>query len=299
MIKETLIINEIPKYLNDLLRDTDSELFKEQIRQKEYSQALPVREGQRHVFLPWSGGLDSTTSLLIALESSVKVTTVNFNYGQSYYEKEKVVIETLINKINEHYDTSLWVNHLSVDISWLDSETKKHFGGEWGHIFPVRNYILLSEVFSFAKKVTFSEIWFSCVQGEIGYSGGDKSIVFLNETQKQFIKENVLLIMPLIGMGKSDIVRWAMQYGHRYDIIKRTISCFSGDGEKHCGKCMSCFNRAVGFNSAGKLEDVGFKASKENLKDWIEYYQKRIQGSNPYSVTKRKDILDLINILNA
>jgi 7-cyano-7-deazaguanine synthase len=297
-MKYTNILNEnTPEYIVSLLDNQESELFKEQIRQKEYSEVIPKLKGERHAYVLWSGGLDSTTALLMALESNIKVTTVNFNYGQSYYEKELAHIKKLTPLIENEYSTTKWVEHISIDISMMDEHMKSLLPGTWGHIFPVRNYILLYEVYKIIKKHPYTEIWFGCIEGEIDFSGGDKSMVFITEAQKQFMESNVRLVTPLIGMGKADCVRWTMDKQRRYEAIKESISCFSGDGLSHCGKCMSCFNRGVGFNAAGKIDDVGYSVSLQNLSPWIEYYSDRILSDNPYSITKLEDIQTYIDFI--
>lgn len=299
MAKHTQTINKIPAYLKKLLSLEDNAIRLEQERVKEFSNRKKPLTGDRKVILPWSGGLDSTSSLLMALESGCYVTTVSFNYGQEYVEKEKQAINTIKSLVLKNYPQAkeLWKEQYFIDISWLDCTVKKIMGGTWDYIFPLRNYFILKEASKLSCKKTYDELWFSCIQGEIPYSGGDKSIVFLSELQKEMVKKNIILITPLIGLNKADIVRWANQKKERWKVIKKTLSCFTGSGKGQCGKCQACFNRLVGFATAGKIKNVGFEPQYENLKPFVHKYEKVFNKEKYYSDSRKADINIIINLL--
>lgn len=292
-------ISDFPDYLVTTLNNKDNIAYQEQLRVKEYSMKVDPLPGKRQVIIPFSGGLDSTASLIMAIESGAEIITANFNYGQPYFEKEVRVIEKIMKLISEKYPESntLWTEHHIIDISWLDKVIKGKVGGDWRHIFPLRNYLILQEASKLAKKSRYQEIWFSCVKGEIPYSGGDKSIVFLTYMSDILSKLNILLSTPHIGLDKSDIINWSLSDPKRYSIIKETISCFGGDGERQCGKCQSCFNRGVAFFSNNKIKDVGFDPSKKDLSDFIEYYKYGLKRSNYYSKRRSEQILNFIYLL--
>ena len=291
-------IKEIPNYLETILIDKDNLFYQEQIRVKEYSNKIPVMSGSRKAVIPWSGGLDSTASLLMAFESGLEVITININYGQSYYDKELFHIKNLISSIRKLYG-SLWNQHIEVDISWLDKRLKNELTGEWKHIFPFRNYIILEEAAKHCDQ-EFSEIWFSCVQGEIPYSGGDKSAVFLASMKELVGKKNLQLVLPLVALNKTDILNWSMEdIDSRFDIIKNTISCFDGDGIDHCGKCQSCFNRAVAIFNSGVMKDCGLKIDKVMMKEWTDLYQEKLTKYDHYSPIRRKQLIKFIKYVES
>lgn len=291
-------INRIPKYLNDTLSNPNSVVLQEQLRVKEYSEKIPPLPGKRLIIVPWSGGLDSTTSLLMALETGAKVLTVNFNYGQPYYQKEKTTIDRLQRMLVKEYPSAQQqiTEHNNIDMSWLDNALKRKMPGEWQHIFPLRNYILLVESALLAHGKP-AELWFSCVKGEITYSGGDKSSIFITEMKHKLGEQGINLVTPLYALEKSDLVQWALTDKHRYKIIKETISCFEPSGNGHCGKCKACFNRGVAFSFAGKLEDVGYTAEFKNFKNEISGYEKRLSAPNEYSQARARQLLEFISLL--
>jgi 7-cyano-7-deazaguanine synthase len=293
-------LDSTPSYLEKIINDPQSIIKLEQERVKEYSERKEPLRGNRIILIPWSGGLDSTASLIMAIESGCSVKTVFFNYGQEYVEKENKTVQQLIKTISNSIEVTKerWKAHHVIDISILYKHTQKQFNGDWGHIFPLRNYILLKESSLLLKDISYSEIWFSCIQGEIPFSGGDKSIVFLAEMQKELLSENIILTTPLIGLNKSDIIRWSQQKNYRYEIIKNTLSCFNGETDVPCGKCQACFNRLVGFASAGVSKDVGFIPSPDNLSTFITKYKKLFQSESHYSITRKEDMLSLIDSLS-
>ena len=232
----------------------------------------------------------------MALESGLEVKTINVNYGQTYYDKEFEHIKSLSTLIEDLYPES-WKNHLEVDVSSLNSNLKRRFKGEWKHIFPFRNYIILEEA---AKHIEnkYSEIWFGCVQGEIPFSGGDKSAIFLTTMKETLGSRDIQLVLPLVAMNKSDILNWAVNEKEtRFNIVCHTISCFNGEGTNHCGECKSCFNRAVAFHSAGMVNKCGFKPQKESLRPLVESYKKKLKEFDHYSPIRRKQINNFINYI--
>src|SRR5687768_2671277 len=96
------ILKSSPNYLETVLEDITNPLLLEQLRVKEYSQQLALIPGSRNTVIPWSGGLDSTASLLIALESGCTIHTVNFNYGRNIINKRRMQFRILNKKLNNH-----------------------------------------------------------------------------------------------------------------------------------------------------------------------------------------------------
>ncbi|MDE6359174.1 MAG: 7-cyano-7-deazaguanine synthase, partial [Duncaniella sp.] len=59
--------------------------------------------------------------------------------------------------------------------------------------------------------------------------------------------ENIELIAPYTNVSKADIARRGKELGVDYSL---TYSCYKG-GEKHCGKCATCIERAEALAAAG------------------------------------------------
>ena len=57
---------------------------------------------------------------------------------------------------------------------------------------------------------------------------------------------------PFVGMTKADVVKMGMELQVPYEL---TWSCYEG-GEKPCGKCGTCIDRAKAFEENGIADPV-------------------------------------------
>ncbi len=293
----TKTLSKVPSYLIETI-EKESIPYLEQVRVKEYSKRLPPLEGQRVAVIPWSGGLDSTTSLIMAIEAGISIRTIFLNYGQPYIKKELLATNKLEKLIRAKYPEADWTEHYIVDVSFIDQLVKSKFNGEWGHIFPMRNFLILEESAAIAQPNRYTEVWFSSVQGEMPYSGGDKSVVFLTYMKEIFGKRNINLTTPLVGLTKADMVQWAIAQLDRFRIIRHTISCFNGEGDSHCGECQACFNRAVAFFAANQLPLSGVPYHKNALQNFGENYIRKLAKESYYSPTRRSQLQQFINFIS-
>lgn len=298
MKRVTKNIQKLPKEVIELIKDTESTPYLEQLRVKEYEKQIPQLKGEEIAIIPWSAGLDSTTSLLMALESSIKVKTVFFDYGQEYVDKERDSIEKILSIIENSTYSDQIIEHVELDISWLSSQMSELFPGDWAHIFPMRNFIILYlSVDLFEDE--YKSLWFSPVQGEIPFSGGDKSKVFIRYMEEYMITRfNTPLRLPLINLSKGDLVHWGKRDDFRMKVIMKTISCFELSTEKQCGKCQACFNRAVAFNSVDSIGQSGINLQSAEFEKFINLYKKKLLKNDYYSNRRREEFTKFINDYN-
>lgn len=297
MLIKSYTVEIFPKYFSKILDEKNSIPYLEQLRVKEYSHAINEIPGHRRAIIPWSGGLDSTSCLLMAIESGLDIVTVNFNYGQDYYNKEFARIKYLREKLTKNNSVN-WIEHFEIDITQLIAEVKKQFVGDWDYIIPFRNFIILMEASMLSCSQDYDEVWFGCVQGEIPFSGGDKSSIFLNEMKYLLGLRKRQLVTPLVGLTKTDLVYWACCDDYRYECIKNTVSCFSGGNYEHCGHCQSCFNRAVAFYSCGHIDDCGFIPSSKELQPFVKSYKKKLEIFDYYSPVRKRQLINFIEYLS-
>ncbi|HET9886794.1 MAG TPA: 7-cyano-7-deazaguanine synthase [bacterium] len=194
-----------------------------------------------------SGGLDSTTTLGIALREGYQVHALSFDYGQ----RHRIVRVDL---------TQFGGSALTADIA-----VPKNGLADDGKIpityVPARNTVFLALALAFAETVDARDIFLGV--NALDYSGyPDCRPEYLQaferlanlatrvgvESKEPWFR----LHAPLMHMTKADIVRQASSLGLD---LSRTVSCYDpGPAGEPCGQCDSCRLRAKGFAEAG-VED--------------------------------------------
>lgn len=215
-----------------------------------------------------SGGVDSTTCVGIAVEKLGKknVSTVSVYYGQKH-KKELRRAEI----IAEYYD----VDHYELDLSSVMSysncpllanstEAIKHKSyaeqitedgeGMVSTYVPFRNGLLLAAVASLASSIfpkEQCEVYLGAhADDAAGQAYADCSEAFtsaMGEAISIGTYGNVKLVAPLVNMNKAQVVATGLKIGVPYDL---TWSCYEG-GEKPCGTCGTCIDRAAAFAANG------------------------------------------------
>ena len=285
----------IPTYLSRLLDHPDDVLVQEQRRVKHLEGHLPSLNRRRRIVVPWSGGMDSTTVLLQALETGADVVTLYVDYGQKYMEKEQAITARLRETIQHAlpYTLHTWREHVTVDRRAAAHTVAAALPGAWHHVLPLRNHVVLQEAAILAGQG--GEVWVGYVQEETPYSGGDKSILTIIEETRLLASEGVLLVMPIMGMTKSDLVRYAMREEWTYKLLRETVSCLGGNAQTQCGACQACFRRYVAFHAAEKAQDSNVPT--HGMQAFIEKYQREIESGAMESPRRVRDTSAAITTL--
>ena len=213
-----------------------------------------------------SGGVDSTTTLAIAIAEGYEAYALSFDYGQRHQietEAARRVADSLGTK--EHRVAKIDLRIFGGSALTSDVEVpKKRSGAEIAHGIPVtyvpaRNTIFLAYAIAWAEVIPASDIFLGV--NAIDYSGyPDCRPEFIeafealaNLGTKAGIEDRRFHIhTPLINLSKADIIRKAVEL----DVdLSLTHSCYdpSPDGIA-CGDCDSCLLRLKGFREAG-IED--------------------------------------------
>jgi 7-cyano-7-deazaguanine synthase len=220
-----------------------------------------------------SGGLDSTTTLAIALAEGYEACALSFNYAQRHQieiEAARRIAKSLGTKEHRVAKIDLRVlggSALTDDIA----VPKQRSETEIAHSIPVtyvpaRNTIFLAYALAWAEVIPANDIFLGV--NAIDYSG-------YPDCRPEFIEafENLANLgtkagvegrrfqihTPLIKFSKADIIRKAVEL--EVD-LSLTHSCYDPSPEGlACGECDSCRLRLKGFREAG-------------IKDPIRYVQK-------------------------
>lgn len=216
-----------------------------------------------------SGGIDSTTCLALAVDElgSNNVIALNMFYGQKH-DKELASAKAVAEYYGVEYrEMDMSVVMESSDCPLLKHSTKsiKHqsygeqlakMGGE-GTVdtyVPFRNGLFLSAATAVAISVGASRVYYGAhADDAAGNAYPDCSQQFadaMNNAIYEGSGKAVRLVAPLIGLNKTQVVKLGLGLRAPY---KLTWSCYEG-GEKPCGKCGTCIDRAKAFRENG-VED--------------------------------------------
>ena len=220
-----------------------------------------------------SGGVDSTTCVSVAINDvgSENVTTVSVYYGQRH-KKELECAE----RVAEFYG----VDHKVIDLSktgimddsncpLLEKSTEnipehsyaeqiaENGEGMVTTYVPFRNGLMLSSIAALAMaKYPEDEVDIylgAHADDAAGNAYADCSEEFTSTIGKAIeigTYGKVHLKAPLVNLNKAGVVKLGLELGTPYEL---TWSCYNG-GDKPCGKCGTCIDRANAFAENG-VED--------------------------------------------
>src|SRR5437660_7757171 len=217
-----------------------------------------------------SGGIDSTTTLAIAIADGYEVHALSFDYGQRHkietraarrVAKSLRAKEHRVAKINMRiFGGSALTN--DIDVPKERSETEIGHGIPVTYV-PARNTIFLAYALAWAEVIPASDTFIGV--NAIDYSG-------YPDCRPEFIEafENLANVgtkaavegrrfqihTPLIKFSKADIIRRAVELGVDLSL---TRSCYDPSPEGlACGECDSCLLRLKGFREAGIKDPIRY-----------------------------------------
>ena len=218
-----------------------------------------------------SGGLDSTTTLAMAVSEGYAVYGLTFRYGQrDAWEIESA--EKIARKFNvvRHLVMDIGLSKIGGSALTEDIRVPKHKSGvDMAPGIPItyvpaRNTIFLSYALAWAEVLGASDIFIGV--NAIDYSGYPDcrpeyieafgSMANLATRAGVEGKNTFKVRTPLIKMTKAEIISAGIELGVDYSM---TRSCYdpSEDG-KACGYCDSCLIRKMGFEEAGMIDPVEY-----------------------------------------
>ena len=217
-----------------------------------------------------SGGIDSATTLAIALAEGDQTYALSFDYGQRHQietEAARRVANSLGAKEHRVAKIDLGVfggSALTDDIA----VPKQRSGKEIGHGIPItyvpaRNTIFLAYALGWAEVVGASDIFIGV--NAIDYSGypdcrpeffeAFETVANLG-TKAGVEGRHFQIHTPLIKFSKAEIIRKAIGLGVDLSL---THSCYDPSLEGlACGECDSCLLRLKGFREAGLKDPVRY-----------------------------------------
>jgi len=227
---------------------------------------------QKNAVVLLSGGLDSATTLGIAVKEGYAIQALSFDYGQRH-QREIEAAGALAKhyRVQRHVTQKIDLRAFGGSALTADIDVPKDHLGDAGipiTYVPARNTIFLSFALGFAETANAFDIFLGV--NAVDYSGyPDCRPEFVeafervaNLGTKAGVEaaargENAFRVhAPLIRLTKGEIIRKGLELGVPYQL---THSCYdpTPDG-KSCGHCDSCLLRLAGFREAGVSDPIAY-----------------------------------------
>lgn len=213
----------------------------------------------------FSGGLDSTTCLALAVKKygAAEVLALSVSYGQKHTKELEAA-----QAVAAYYGVKLQTLDLSAifadsNCSLLKGSTEEIPQGSYAEqlsetdgkpvstYVPFRNGLFLSCAASIALSHGCREIYYGAHADDAAGNAYPDCTVDFNDAMHDAIyygSGNALqVVAPFVEATKADVVAMGMELGAPYHL---TWSCYEG-GEKPCGKCGTCRDRAAAFAANG------------------------------------------------
>ncbi len=219
----------------------------------------------------FSGGLDSTTALAIAINKYGKdnVVALSISYGQKhkkeieasnkiakYYGVEHIYLD--LAKIFENSDCSLLEkNKLDIPTGEYSEQLKEN--DTLTTYVPFRNGLFLASAASIALSKKCEVIYYGAHSDDAALNAyPDCSKEFDDAINKAIYVgsgKKVKVEGPFVNLHKADVVRIGTKLKVPYEL---TWSCYNGN-DKACGKCGTCLDRIKAFEENGLVDPIEYE----------------------------------------
>ncbi|CAM3878540.1 7-cyano-7-deazaguanine synthase [Vibrio aerogenes CECT 7868] len=204
----------------------------------------------------FSGGQDSTTCLVEALQNYDEVHAITFDYGQRHRKeievaqalgkKLNVAAHKIINAgvLNELAISSLTREDIPVSAALQDNGLPNSF-------VPGRNILFLTLAGIYAYQIGASAVITGVCETDFsGYPDCRNDFVkAMNHALVQGMERDLTVITPLMWLDKAETWAMADHYGALSLVKDNTLTCYNGIVGDGCGECPSCKLRKAGLDT--------------------------------------------------
>ncbi len=219
-----------------------------------------------------SGGMDSTTTLVIAQRQGFEVYALTFRYGQRHAceiaaaqciaQALQVAGHEIIELDLRRFGGSALTDHLAIPKDRTPEEMARGIPITY---VPARNTVFLSCALAWAEVLGAADIFIGV--NALDYSGyPDCRPEYIAAFQRLADlatkagvegRQRLRIHTPLIALSKKEIIQTGLSLGVDFAI---TSSCYdpspAGDA---CGRCDACLLRLKGFAEAGVHDPVRYQ----------------------------------------
>jgi 7-cyano-7-deazaguanine synthase len=214
-----------------------------------------------------SGGMDSATTLALAIEQVFACHALSVDYGQRSRAELHAAAKLCHDHACEHRVVAMDLraiggSALTADIAVPDYRPDS---AEIPVTYvPARNTLLLALALGFAESIHASDLFIGVTA--VDYSGYPDCrpafIAAFEELAQLATKAGIegaefRVHTPLISMSKAEIIRTGVRLGLNH---ADTVSCYQADNEgRACGRCDACCLRREGFVAAGVADQTRYR----------------------------------------
>lgn len=212
-----------------------------------------------------SGGIDSTTCLADAVQTygADNVLALSMYYGQKHQKEIESAqdvakyygVDHIIQEISGAFDLSdctlLQGREEVAHESYAEQLEKMGGEGTVATYVPFRNGLFLSYAAAIATSVHASTVYYGAHADDAAGRAYPDCTPEFEEAMDRAIYEGsghlVRLYAPLLNWNKAQVVKYGLELDAPYYL---TWSCYEG-GDRPCGKCGTCIDRAKAFEANG------------------------------------------------
>lgn len=235
--------------------------------------AVPDRkEGERRAVVLLSGGLDSATTLAIAVRAGYRAYALSVRYGQRHeveLDRARALADALGAERHLFASVDLGLfggSALTADLPVPRGPAADDTTGIPITYVPARNTVFLSLALGWAEVLGAEAIFIGV--NAVDYSGyPDCRPEFLDAFQRMADLATragtespgaIRLHAPLLHLSKAEIIRRGVEMGVDHAL---TLSCYDPSaGGEACGECAACRLRLRGFAEAGMSDPAPYRS---------------------------------------
>lgn len=231
-----------------------------------------MSQTKRKAVVVFSGGQDSTTCLLYAVQQYDEVHAITFDYGQRHVQEIEVARQIAADlglAAHKVLDVGL-LNELAVSALTRDAILVSHDLQENGlpnTFVPGRNILFLTLAAIYAYQVGADTVITGVCETDFsGYPDcRDEFVKVLNHAVKLGMERDVKFDTPLMWLNKAETWALADKIGRLDYVRQKTLTCYNGVIGDGCGECPACKLRAKGLHDYQQAPDVVMAALDSKL----------------------------------
>jgi len=231
-----------------------------------------MNQTKRKAVVVFSGGQDSTTCLLYAVQQYDEVHAITFDYGQRHVQEIEVARQIAADlglAAHKVLDVGL-LNELAVSALTRDAIPVSNDLQENGlpnTFVPGRNILFLTLAAIYAYQVGADTVITGVCETDFsGYPDcRDEFVKALNHAVKLGMEHDVKFETPLMWLNKAETWALADKIGRLDYVRQKTLTCYNGVIGDGCGECSACKLRAKGLHDYKQAPDVVMAALDSKL----------------------------------